>query len=261
MFKSFLIGASLLLTILMTPVHAAWITADDFDAYADGAPINSIWTQRTGSAAHIIATNQTGNGAITSDGINEGLITLDPLIHVLDNGPIRFDVAHDLSLSGQNTSAILAFNDHGNNLFSYLKVQFQSNNSTNNFHSILFYLIDNGSQQLGWNGMTDGGSMEPLFVDGRSFTSAKITAEFTTETVNNQDFGRVTIWVDRDPAEGNDYVVTRGGIPLNNMGTEVGLGIDGSATVDNFQVHIPEPGTLACLLLASGMMFYRRIRS
>jgi len=243
------------------PAQAGWLLCDEFDSYLEGTPITGNWIQQTGAVAHFISGYQGDNGYATSDNIDNAKMTMNPSTYEGRAEAVRFDIDHSASMEDQYAAAILAFRDGLNQNDTYLKVQFQSNPGTYNFHTVLFYLVKNGTTQLGWNGITDGGPEEILFLDHREFSDARIATEFKIENNGGQMTGRVNVWVDLNPNDDIyiDYSMTRGGIPLDNLGNQVGVEVHGRARIDNFQIYVPEVGALAYLAAASGVsLCFRR---
>jgi len=126
---------------------------------------------------------------------------------------------------------VLGYANLANNVF----VKVQDNNANGDFDTVFFYYGDNGG---GWPGMTGGPASQAV---PTPFTSARLTLTLAGNAV--------TLTIDTNFDNVPELTYTRGGIPLANLGSGVGLGGFNNATFDNFALEgtqaIPEPASLA----------------
>lgn len=138
--------------------------------------------------------------------------------------------------------------DAGNSLF----VKAQNTGRLGNLNVFDTLFIYYGTNAGGWEGMTGGEDR----VEIAPFSSGRMTL-----AVVGSD---VIVSIDTNFDTLPDLTYTRGGLPLANLGTQVGmsmLSLDVAMGADNFTADVPEPGTLALSAAAVGTMVLRRRRS
>ena len=179
---------------------------DDFDR-PDSSSLGANWTVQSGTWR--IETNR---GRSSPNSTKEvalfNVATSNPVVSAdvvyLDSGRITY------------CALISRFASLADNVF----IKVQDNNSAGNFNRVYFYYGDGGA----WSGMTGGSSSESV----SAFTQARIT----TRVVG----GSVTLEIDRNFDGVPEDVMTRGGLPLANLGNGVALGGYNNAVFDNFSI-------------------------
>jgi len=112
------------------------------------------------------------------------------------------------------------------NLANSVFIKIQDNGSSGSFTTAYFLYGNNGSP---WPGMTGG----PAVVSIAPFTQARITTRLVGDSI--------TLEIDRNFDSVPEDTITRGGIPLGNLGDRVGLAGLNNATIDNFSIGGPPP--------------------
>lgn len=221
---------------------SAWGQAfsDDFNR-PFGTGLGPNWVERTGD--FVIATGgiaRSVGGAtpslMTVSGFNTEVpvLTLD-LVYPSDT----LDVAYG-GLVGR-------YADANNNVFVKVQNTLSANRAA--FDGLFFYQGTDGTSGK-WPGMTGGEAYQPIptFKEGR-----------LTMTILGSD---VTAMIDTNFDGTPELTYTRGGLPLANLGTEVGMAVfafNVAVNADNFTA-VPEPttGALAVAALAAGLLATRR---
>lgn len=155
---------------------------------------------------------------------------------------LRVDAFSAQQAEGPSYVAMVSlFGDLNNNIF----IKIQDNDQDGLFDRVYFYYGNNGDP---WSGMTGGDYFQDL--------PTPIAAVHVSTAVL---FDSITLQLDTDFDGIADQTYNRGGIPLGSpLGTGIGVGGYGFATVDNFMA-VPEPSPL--LLAAAGCLLlpiYRR---
>ena len=208
---------------------------DDFNR-ASGTDLGPNWVERTGDN-YIV-----GDSYVRSVGNGVSLMTVAnfnetaPILSVDAGYPSQnFDVGY-VALVGR-------YADDDNSV--YVKVQSTGINSQNGFDRLFFYYGTDGGA---WPGMTGGEAGVPI----TPFRNGRLTV-----TIAGSD---VTASIDTDFNGTPEQTFTRGGLPLANLGTQVGLGmlsLDVAIDADNFSA-VPEPTAALPLLAASLVLIARR---
>ena len=212
-------------TLGCASARAAW---DDFNR-PDG-PMGPNWTTVVGTWR--IENNQ---ARCSPHSTTFDLTTFNPFQAA--DVTVQADVYY-FGVAGSMTYAALvsAYKDPANNVF----ISVVDDKWLGNFNRVYFYY---GNMGAPWPGMTGG----PFYLDVTSFIEARI---WTVMAGN-----RITLNIDRDMNGVPEDVITRGNIPLANLGFGVGLGGNDNATFDNFVVT-PEPASL--VILAAALLRGRR---
>lgn len=217
--------------LCLTSQAVGAIILDNFNR-ADGTNMGLNWTEQNGDFS-ISSNRATGTNfsLMTFIGATSNSVTVD----AFPTGTLSY------------VAIVLGYADLNNNLF--LKVQ---NQSGTGFNTAAFYFGNNGSSGA-W-------SQSQFFALSSSFASARMTATLSGTTVT-LDFD-----TNFDGVAEQSY--SRGSVPLGLLGSGIGLGAYGYATMDDFSIPgeagIPEPGTAALLgsaLVALAVALRWRLRS
>jgi hypothetical protein len=217
--------------LCLTSPAVSGIILDDFNR-SDSTNMGLNWTEQTGDFS-ISSNRATGTdySLMTFIGATSNSVTVD----AFPTGTLSY------------VAIVLGYASLNYNLF--LKVQNQGGGTE--FNTAAFYLGNNGSDNGAW-------SQAGFFSLSSPFASARMTATLSGTTVT-LDFD-----TNFDGVAEQSY--SRGSVPLG-LGSGIGLGAYGYATMDNFSIPgqaIPEPGTAALLgsaLVALAAALRRRLRS
>jgi hypothetical protein len=219
--------------LCLTSPAVSGIILDNFNR-SDSTDMGSNWTERAGDFS--IQSNRASGPAyslMTFIGATSNSVTVD----AFPTGTLSY------------VAIVLGYSDLSNNLF--LKVQ---NQDSTDFNFLAFYFGNNGANNAAWSQYYFGALSS-------SFASARMTATLSGDAV--------TVDFDTNFDGTPEQTYSRGSVPLGLLGSGIGLGGYGSATMDNFSIPgeqvIPEPGTAALLgaalvALAVGLL-RRRLRS
>ncbi len=204
------------------------IILDDFNR-PDGTNMGPNWTERDGDFT--IASNRATGPAyslMTFIGATSNSVTVD----AFPTGTLSY------------VAIVLGYADLDNHLF--LKVQ---NQDSTEFNYGAFYFGNDGDNNIAW-------SEFDFFTLSSPFASARMTATLSGATV--------TLDFDTNFDGTPEQSYSRGSVPTGLLGSGIGLGAYGYATMDNFSIPIPEPGTSALLgsaLVALALGLRRRLRN
>lgn len=221
-------------TILFALAAAPAAALGFFDGFnrPDDTDMGPSWTEQAYDWRIENGTARTelgfGNEALmTVNGLNMAEPTLGVNIHYQGDERITYG------------GLVSLYKDLDNCVF----VKVQDNAPEGDYFRVFFYWGNNSLSA--WPGMTGG----DYYVEVTPFTDARLW------TVIEDD--QVTLLIDRDFNGVPEDVITRGGIPLAEAGTGVGLcGFD-NVTLDNFRA-VPEPATLSLVALGALALIRRR---
>ena len=216
--------------------EAGYVITDDFNR-ADSSTLGPGWTTRNPGLGIV-----GGQAATTRD---EALSTY--------NGPsqsaVEIDVFTNQGRGVQYAAIVLKYTDVGNNIF----IKVQSQGSSPSFGNYAIYYGNDGL-------------FSPAGIFGTletPFTSGKIRATLTGDTATLQvDPGFTGTFT-------QSYSYTFSALQVAALGSGVGIGAYGGASIDNFAIGTPdaiatpEPASLASTasgLVALGLYGYRRSR-
>ncbi|MCC7174525.1 MAG: hypothetical protein IT159_04950 [Bryobacterales bacterium] len=222
------------LGLCYTPVaFGGTILLDDFNR-PDGTNMGPNWVEQTGDF-WITSGRASGTdfAVMTYVGATSNSVTVD----VYPGGDLSY------------VAILLGWADLDNALF--LKVQNQDSTA---FTHAAFYTGNNNT-----SGMWGLGFLQL----NTPFAAARFTATLLGDTV--------TLYFDTDFDGTPDQVYSSSGAPIASLGTGIGLGVYGGASMDNFSIEgengqgpeIPEPGTFVLLgpaLLGISVALRRRLR-
>jgi len=181
--------------------------SDNFDR-TDSPNLGLNWTVESG--AWRIESNQ----ARTSAGVSYDVALFN---FATTNGVVAADVFYVGAARVTYCALMPGFASLADNVF----VKVQDYNISGAFNKVFFYYGNNVGP---WPGMT-GGSFGVLVTP---FTQARLTLRLSGDTV--------TLEIDRNFDGVPEDVITRGGIPLPNLGPGLALGGYNDASFDNFSV-------------------------
>jgi len=204
------------------------IVLDNFNR-ADSSSLGAGWTEVGGGSIGI--TGDRAEGVV-----NESLATFNGQT----SSTVIIDAFAPTSISTGYVAAVLGFADSYHSLF----IKVQDNGGGTQFTNFGFYFGNNGFNNGAWSGSYFGTLTTP-FSSGRMM----VTLSGTTVTASF------------DPGFTGTYTqtYTASAVPIGLLGTGIGIGTFGSATLDNFAipgsaVPVPEPSSLAIAGLAAAVV-------